>query len=50
MKNIELRDQHAAIEVKVEDEELVHIALNGFHSSCDVFVRGFCLGLLPPHA
>jgi hypothetical protein len=38
MKIIELRDQLAAIGVKVEDEELVPIALNGFSPSWKPFV------------
>jgi hypothetical protein len=42
MKITELRDQLAAIGVKVEDEELVPIALNGFSTSWKPFVQGIC--------
>jgi hypothetical protein len=37
-----LKDQLAAIGTKVEDEELVPIALNGFASSWKPFVQGVC--------
>ena len=36
----QIRDEHAAMGEKVEDPELVHIALDGFSKSWDVFVRG----------
>jgi hypothetical protein len=38
MKIIELRDQLVSIGVKVEDEELVPIALNGFSPFWKPFV------------
>jgi len=39
IKIIELRDQCAAIGMKVEDEELVPIALNGFSTPWESFVQ-----------
>jgi hypothetical protein len=36
----QIRDELAAVAEKIEDAELVHVALNGFSKSWDVFVRG----------
>jgi hypothetical protein len=41
MKICELQDHRTVIEVKVENEELVPIALNGFSSSQEPFVGVF---------
>ena len=41
LKNIiKSRDQHATIEGKVDDCQLVQITLNGFHPSSNMFILG----------
>ena len=37
------RDQLAAVGEKIEDAELVNIALNGFPASWESFVKGICV-------
>jgi hypothetical protein len=37
----QIRDELAAVGKKIEESELVHVALNDFSKSWDVFVRGF---------
>jgi hypothetical protein len=42
MKITQIRDQLAAVGEKVEDAELVNMALNGFPASWEPFVKGIC--------
>lgn len=42
MRITQVRDQLAAIGEKVEDVELVSVALNGFPKPWEPFVKGFC--------
>jgi hypothetical protein len=42
MKITKLRDQLATVGEEVKSEELVPIALNGFSSSWQPFVKGVC--------
>jgi hypothetical protein len=42
MKVTQIRDQLAAVGEKVEDKELVNMALNGFSPQWETFVKGVC--------
>jgi hypothetical protein len=42
MKITQIRDQLATVGEKVEDAELVNMALNGFPASWEPFVKGIC--------
>jgi hypothetical protein len=44
MRITQVRDQLAAIGEKVDDVELVNVALNGFPKSWEPFVKGVCAG------